>query len=411
MSDSLRRPMRKRQRGIWIPLLFLPALCLCQVHTGADVLVEKRLDLLAGKRIGLITNLTGRLSNGVPLVDTLRALGIPVTALFGPEHGIRGTGEAGETVSDSLEAKTGIPVHSLYGATRKPTAAMLRDIDVLVYDIQDVGARFYSYISTMVLCMEAAAEAGLPFIVLDRPDPLGGLLVDGPLMEDSLESFVGMLPIPAVYGLTSGELARMVNGEGWMAGGRRVDLIVVGMEGWRRWMSWRDTGLPWIPPSPNIPSPEAALAYPATCFVEATNISEGRGTDHPFELVGAPFLDPDSLAGALTALEAPGVRWTRASFTPQASKFRNEVCRGVRLEVTAAGHYRPLETGIRLLRAMREQCPSRFQLRTSSLARLAGSTSVGKAVEGWVSIKSVVDAWASGIARFKQRSRCYRLYH
>ncbi|MEK9136788.1 MAG: DUF1343 domain-containing protein, partial [Bacteroidota bacterium] len=228
--------------------------------------MSKELNLVKGKKVGLITNHTGRLSSGQHLVDTLLAQGISVVALFGPEHGVRGEAAAGEKVGDTIDAKTGIPVFSLYGKTRTPTSDMLRDVDVLVYDIQDVGARFYTYISTMGLCMKAAIESGIPFIVLDRPNPLGGLKVEGPILEDSLKSFVGMYPIPLVYGLTCGELAMMINGEGWLATSAKADLTVVRMEGWTRSMLWDDTGLSWIRPSPNIPTPVTALVYPGTCL-------------------------------------------------------------------------------------------------------------------------------------------------
>lgn len=251
------------------------------VKLGNDVLVERHLQLLEGKRVGLIVNHTARLSSGQYLVDMLVQRGIVIVALFGPEHGIRGEGLAGEKISDTKDEKTGIPIYSLYGKTRKPTAEMLANVDMLVYDIQDVGVRFYTYISTMGLCMAAAAEKGIPFIVLDRPNPLGGEKVDGPILDDSLKSFVGMYPIPIVYGLTCGELAKMINAEGWFATKEsgllnrlKCNLTVITMEGWKRKMPWGDTGLEWVPPSPNIKSAQTALVYPMTCLIEATNISE-----------------------------------------------------------------------------------------------------------------------------------------
>ncbi|HEX9007002.1 MAG TPA: DUF1343 domain-containing protein [Bacteroidota bacterium] len=390
--------------------LLLPALCAAQIRTGADRLVAERLDLVRGKRVGLVTNQTGRLSTGTYLVDTLRTLGVAVTALFGPEHGIRGVAGPGETVNDSVDERTGIPVFSLYGAVSEPSPAMLRRVDVLVYDIQDVGARFYTYISTMALCMDAAARAGIPFIVLDRPNPLGGLLVDGPVLEDSLKSFVGLLPVPVVYGLTIGELARMTNGEGWLPSGKHADLTVVPVAGWQRAMTWRDTDLPWIAPSPNIPSPEAALAYPATCFIEATNLSEGRGTVAPFQLFGAPFVDASRLATALAELHLPGVAWGPAEFVPEASKQQGKTCYGVRMDVTAFSAYRPLTVAAWILRTLSLQCGDRLQVRAPALTRLAGTHDVGQAMCGRLSIDAVVSRWAQKTKEFERRSAPYRLY-
>ncbi len=391
-------------------LLLLPVLCAAQVRTGADRLAGERLELVRGKRVGLITNQTGCVSSGAYLVDTLRALGVTVTALFGPEHGIRGAAAPGETVSDSVDAGTGIPVFSLYGAATRPSPEMLRRVDVLVYDIQDVGARFYTYISTMALCMDAAASAGIPFIVLDRPNPLGGELVDGPMLEDSLKSFVGLLPIPVVYGLTIGELARMANGEQWLPSGKKADLTVVPLEGWRRSMLWRDTGLSWIAPSPNIPTPEAALAYPATCFIEATNLSEGRGTPAPFQQFGAPFVDAGRLAAALTALHLPGVSWTPAEFTPQSSKQQGKACHGVRLEVTDYSVYRPLTVAAWILRTLSLQCGEGLELRSAALTRLAGTHDLERTTRGQLQIPRAVAVWARDSAVFAARSAPYRLY-
>jgi uncharacterized protein YbbC (DUF1343 family) len=305
-----------RIRSVFV-LLTVPAALHCQprVSTGADVLVAEHLDLLKGKRVGLITNHTGRVSSGEFLVDVLLGKKINVVALFGPEHGIRGEAAAGDAVDDGVDDQTGIAVYSLYGATRKPTPTMLEGVDILMYDIQDVGVRFYTYISTMGLAMEAAAEHGIPFVVVDRPNPIGGLKLDGPVLIDSLRSFVGMYPIPVAYGLTCGELAVMIKSEGWLDLAK-LDLTVIWMEGWKRTMLWDDTGCPWVRPSPNIPTPATALVYPATCFIEATNVSEGRGTERPFHFIGAPFIDGGTLSGKLNALRLPGVRFSPTEFTP-----------------------------------------------------------------------------------------------
>ena len=341
------------------------------ISTGADVLIKKKLELVHGRRVGLVTNHTGRLSSGEFLIDALRAKGVHVTALFGPEHGIRGAAGAGDTIGDTVDAGTGIPVFSLYGTQTSPTETMLKDVDVLVYDIQDVGARFYTYISTMKLCMEAAAGKGIPYVVLDRPNPLGAR-VDGPLLEDSLRSFVGPVRLPVVYGLTVGELATMINTTGLLKGGAHANLNVLWMEGWFRDMRWNDTGLPWIAPSPNIPSPGTADIYPATCFLEATNVSEGRGTPEPFRQFGAPFLNGDTLAARLNARVLPGVRFSPASFTPISSKHEGEMCYGAQATITDLASFRPVVTGLTILRVLLDTAPGRVTLNPSSLGRLLG---------------------------------------
>jgi uncharacterized protein YbbC (DUF1343 family) len=349
-----------------------------KVSVGADVLLESRLHLLKGKRVGLITNHTGRLSDGRYLVDALIAEGIHVSALFSPEHGMRGESAAGEQLGDTVDVKTGIIVYSLHGATRKPTTTAVKSVDVLVYDIQDVGARFYTYISTMGLAMEAAAENGIPFIVLDRPNPLGGTKREGPVLQESVRSFVGMYPIPVVYGLTCGELAQMINWENWLkpGNGKRTDLTVIPMQGWRRSMLWDSTGCQWIPPSPNIPTSATVLVYPATCLLEATNISEGRGTGLPFQLIGAPFVDGQRFADAMTGLGIPGVRFSAISFTPSASKHKGELCGGVCVEVTNFDIFPPALTGLHLVQQLHLLYPDSLMIHRGSFGRLAGSPEI-----------------------------------
>lgn len=381
-----------------------------RVRIGADVFIEKHLSLVREKKVGLITNHTGRLSSGEYLVDALLKEGVEVVALFGPEHGIRGIAKAGELVHDSVDAATGIRIFSLYGRMKKPTPEMLAGVDVLVYDIQDVGARFYTYISTMTLAMEAAAERGIPFIVLDRPNPLGGILIDGPVMQDSLRSFVGMLPIPVVYGLTCGELASMINRERWLKDGSTMELSVIRMEGWSRSMAWSATGLDWIAPSPNIPTPQTAIAYPATCFIEATNVSEGRGTDRPFEIIGAPFIDGALLASNLNQLGLPGIRFTAFSFTPTSSKFKGEQCHGVRLEVTSQGAFKPVLTGIHIIRVIQRLWPGELRFRSSFLAQLLGVSGLEVQLSQGVHPDTIRSSWASALEDFRSRSSVYHLY-
>ncbi len=400
-----------RNLKVTLLLFFLaPFMLHAQVLTGADVLLRSHLDMLVGKRVGIVANQTGRLRSGEFLVDALMARGVTVTALFGPEHGIRGEAAPGEKVNDTVDQRTHVRVYSLYGRTTKPTGAMLSQVDLVVYDIQDVGARFYTYISTMALVMEAAAEHHIPVIVLDRPDPLGGVLVDGPVMEDSLRSFVGMMPIPVVYGLTCGELAGMINGEHWLHGGIRADLTVIPMQGWKRSMRWGETGLPWIPPSPNIPTPQTCLAYPVTCFLEATNISEGRGTSTPFEIIGAPFINGEILASTMNRT-CPAIRWEPASFTPRSSKYSGSECRGVRLRVDSATTYKPAECAVLLLQALARMAGDSLVIRKAGLNRLAGTQTLLRSVDDEAAFQRIQAEWRKSSRDFSERSHRYMLYH
>jgi uncharacterized protein YbbC (DUF1343 family) len=376
------------------------------VATGADRLVADGCTLLSGKRVGLVTNHSGRLPTGAYVVDALLKSGVQVRALFGPEHGIRGTARDGDTIADSVDAGTGIPVYSLYGAIRKPTPAMLADIDVLVYDIQDVGVRFYTYISTMKLCMEAAAERGIPFIVLDRPDPLGDL-VDGPILEDSLRSFVGCVTVPVVYGLTPGEMASMMNERGWLEGGKKVDLQVVWMEGWTR---ARRLTTPWVPPSPNIKHPATVDVYPATCYIEATNVSEGRGTDHPFHIFGAPWIRGDELARRLNALRLPGVTFAPATFTPSSSKHAGTECQGVRITVDSVGAFKPVLTGVTILTVIRGLHPDSLIIRERSLGRLLGVARAYALIQGGAGAASIEESWLDELAAYRSTLSQFRHY-
>jgi len=384
--------------------------CVSPVKPGSDILTEQRLDLVRNKRVGLVTNHTGRLSSGAFLVDVLRSKGITVVALFGPEHGVRGEASAGEAVRDTQDAKTGIRIFSLYGKTPKPTPDMLQDVDVLIYDIQDVGARFYTYISTMALSMEAAAEKGIPFIVLDRPNPLGGMKVDGPIRADSLKSFVGMFPIPVMYGMTCGELAQMINGERWLAHGVQANLTVVTLEGWTRDMLWKQTGLQWVPPSPNIPAEATAIVYPATCLLEATNLSEGRGTDRPFETFGAPFVNADSLCASLKNLKLPGVGFHPASFTPRSSKYEGRSCQGVSIDVSDPGAFRPTVTGLSIMQQIQKMYPGDLTISERSLGRLLGLGDAKDELTGGVSPDQMEAKWKESLDEFQKRASRYYLY-
>ena len=295
-----------------------------RVATGLDVLVSDRLDLLRGRRVGVLCHPASVTSELVHIVDRLIAAGVRPSRLFGPEHGVRGEAQDMVGVADGRDTRTGIPVTSLYGETFEsltPTAADLEGIDVLVVDLQDVGSRYYTYIWTMALALGAAARSQVAIVVLDRPNPLGGVAIEGGTVQEGCTSFVGLGAVPVRHGLTIGEVARLVvAGMPW--GGRRFaqpldcDLTVVAARGWRRPMTFADTGLPWVMPSPNMPTPDTALVYPGGCLFEATNLSEGRGTTRPFEIVGAPFLDGYAWAAALAETQPPGLRLRPISFRP-----------------------------------------------------------------------------------------------
>ena len=390
------------------------------VRTGADRLVAEGFARLRGKRVGLIANHTTRVDT-THLSDLLaRATGVELVALFGPEHGVRGTAEAGAEVRGGVDVRTGVPVHSLYGRTNKPTAEMLRDVDVLVFDVQDVGARFYTYISTMGLAMQAAAEAGIPFVVLDRPNPLGGEYVSGFTMEPQHESFVGLFPIPIAHGLTVGELARMIKGEAMLDGLESLELDVVPMEGWNRNMRWPETGLPWIAPSPNLPTYESALVYAGTCLFEALNASEGRGTTLPFVQLGAPYADGNSLAASLAQRGLPGASFEAISFTPQPlrgmstdPRFRGQRLEGVRIRVENDDLYRPVEAAIHVIDAFRDQADEAgvpLIDRKDWLARLSGSHALRDLLARGASPEEIIEQWEDDVARFKQLREPYLLY-
>ncbi|SFP72958.1 exo-beta-N-acetylmuramidase NamZ family protein [Caldicoprobacter faecalis] len=313
------------------------------VKCGIDVLKEQA-NKIEGLKIGLITNYTAVDVNLRSTIDILNEVG-KLRCLFSPEHGVRGDLQAGVHVLDYVDERTGIKVYSLYGQTKKPTAEMLKDVDVLIFDIQDVGVRYYTYLYTMAYAMEAASELDKKFMVLDRPNPIGGLQVEGNVLDTRFSSFVGMYPIPIRYGLTIGELALLINEEF----GIGCDVEVIAMEGWKRDMYYDETGLLWINPSPNIPSLDAAVLYSGTCLFEGTNISEGRGTTRPFEIIGAPWLDPYKLADEMNQKGLSGVIFRPVHFVPYFSKHKNELCKGVQIHVTDRKRVNAVEVGIRLL--------------------------------------------------------------
>ena len=377
------------------------------VVPGVEALAASTPPVLRGKRVGLITNQSGIDRDRRSTIDIMgQSHDYRLVALFSPEHGIRGTAQDGDKVSSGRDERSGLPVYSLYGATNKPTPAMLDSVDALVYDIQDVGVRQYTYTSTLAKCMQAAAEKGIPFVVLDRPDPVTGDIIEGGILDTAFRSFVGPYPIPSRYGLTIGELARYFNG----TFGFGTNLTVVRMSGWRRDMWLDETGLPFVAPSPNLPRMEAIVSYPGTVYIEGTNLSEGRGTEFPFEQVGAPWLNADSVAKLMNTRALPGVRFETAHYTPRAGtgKFPGVPLNGVRIIVTDRASYRPLMTTLFLIDAIRTLHPNEFAW-TGTINRLAGTDQLRTAIETHT-LPALLLRWQSESAAFAESRRPYLLY-
>ncbi len=387
------------------------------IKTGLAVLVEDGCASLRGRRVGLLTHpasVDAGLRSAVSLLHA--AADVDLRVLLGPQHGLRG-----ETQDNMIEWEgfkdpaTGLPVHSLYGEHRRPTAAMLADMDVLVIDLQDIGSRYYTFIWTMLLCLEACAEHGRQVMILDRPNPLGGTTVEGSLLDSGYTSFVGLASIPMRHGLTVGELARLFTAT------RRieVELEVVPMAGWRRAMDFPATGLPWVMPSPNMPTVETARVYPGGCLLEGTNLSEGRGTTRPFEILGAPFIDPDALRAHLRAERLPGCILRPLHFQPTFHKYAGEVCGGVQVHVTDPEIFRPVATYVALLAAVRSlwpedfawrQPPYEYELSKLPIDILAGGPQLRRAVEAGIPARDLIATWEPGLQQFAEQAAPYRLY-
>jgi uncharacterized protein YbbC (DUF1343 family) len=303
-----------------------------------------------------------------------------------------------------------LPLYSLYGATRKPTPKMLRDVDILVFDIQDVGARFYTYIYTMSLAMEAAAECGKRFFVLDRPNPINGLQVEGNILQKEFASFVGLHPIAVRHGMTVGELARMFNAEGWLTGGIRADLVVIPMSGWHRRMWYDQTGLRFIKPSPNISNLETAIIYPGLCLLEGTNVSEARGTELPFRQFGAPWIDAKSLAARLNELKLPGLEFTPTSFTPESSKYAGQECHGARISIAGRDAVQAYYSGMHIVNIIHQMYPDKFEWRAEHFDRLCGTSMIRQAIVAQSSLAMVRQSWREQLKAFLQTRRKYLIY-
>lgn len=388
------------------------------VLTGADILLSHKMDMIRGKRLGIVTNHSALLSNGVHLVDTLNHIkGITISALFGPEHGIRGNAPDGVSLSHGTDAKTGLKVYSLYGKTNKPTPEMLKDIDVLIYDIQDVGARFYTFISTLYYVLQAGAENNIPVIVLDRPNPVTGENVEGPVRAPELKSFVGIAPIPIMHGMTIGELAGLFAYSGMLETAEHPKLTVVKMENWKRSYYYDQCGLNWVNPSPNIPGLETALVYPGMCLIEGTNISEGRGTMQPFLTIGAPFIEPEQLIAELRRENIKGAEFSPASFTPEdipnmasSPKFKGQRCKGISIRVTDRKDLDAVALGTKVVNTLARLYPDDFKFSDSRFDKLSGDASVRTMIASHQPSEKIISSWQEKLNDFKTLRMKYLLY-
>ena len=389
-----------------------------RVLSGLECLIAEGAAQLEGKRVGLATHPAAVTADLTDSVTALLRCGVTLTALFGPEHGFFGAVADGQQVQDAVYRNTQLPIYSLYGTTPEPTADMVANVDVLLFDMQDVGVRFYTFISTLFYVLKGAAKADVPVVVLDRPNPITGSVCEGPVLTPGFESFVGVLPIPLRYGLTIGELAYYMN----HTQGLNADLTVVPMAGWQRDLWFDETGLPWVPTSPAIPHVSTAVVYPGTCFLEGTNVSEGRGTALPFEVCGAPWIDGAVLAAQLNALGLPGVRFRPTQFVPAASismaaKFSGDVCGGVQIHVINRTTFRPVTVGLHLLATLKALYPAEFAWLPQSwegahphIDLLTGTDRVRRAIDAGADVIELVKGWADGVADFGQMSRQYWLY-
>jgi uncharacterized protein YbbC (DUF1343 family) len=425
-----------------IGLLFLTGACREElrneiktkpVKPGIEVFLEHHKDIVKGKRVGLITNPSGvdsRLNSTADLF--FKDPDIQLVVLYGPEHGVRGNAQAGEYVPFYIDEKYDLPVFSLYGQSRKPEPGMLRDIDeymrsfdtedtgkapeasmveeldVMVFDIQDIGTRIYTYIATMAYCMQACAENEIDFIVLDRPNPINGVSMEGPLLDyPEYSTFVGLYPIPIRHGMTAGELALLFN-ESFLE--KKAELTVIPMEGWTRDLWYDETSLPWVIPSPNMPALATAAVYPGQVFIEGTNVSEGRGTTKPFELYGAPWIDGHELTRTLNSLDLSGVMFREAWFTPIFSKFQGELCGGAQLHVIDREMFKPFETSLFIIKTIMDSYPDRFEFHERYFDRIMGMSKIREELMKGISIADIMKGYKKDLDGFAELRKKFLLY-
>ncbi len=405
------------KKSILLSIFYL-TVSIGQTKPGIEVLAESNFKILQGKKVGLITNPTGITSNFTSTVDILaNAKNITLVALFGPEHGVRGDVTAGGKVDNFTDPATGLPVFSLYGKTRKPTPEMLKGIDVLVYDIQDIGSRSYTFINTMAYAMEAAAENNIEFVVLDRPNPLNGNRVEGNVLDLKLRSFVGQYPVPYVYGMTCGEFAEMLNNEGWLDGGKKCRLSVVKMENWKRWMHWENTKLPWVLTSPHIPNPETALYYSAIGMLgELETVNIGVGYTMPFQLVGQEWINGAQLADALNAKNIPGVYFRQISFKPYYGKQMDKQLSGVQIHITDKSKINLTNIQFHVIEALITLYPEKnpFILaesnRNTMFDKVAGTDEARKSLMNGTAASLIIASWQNDVEEFMKLRKKYLLY-
>ncbi len=388
------------------------------VKPGADVLLLEHLDLIKNNNLGIVTNHTAILNSGIHLVDALKRIDdISIVALFGPEHGIRGDAPDGITISDGKDSKTGIPVYSLYGATRQPTQEMLENVDILIFDIQDIGARFYTYISTMYYTIKAAAENNIPVIILDRPNPINGVRVEGPMLDPEYKTFVGIAEMPIRHGMTIGELSLFFNRTEILGTDKPADLKVIKMKNWKREYYFDDCNIPWVKPSPNMPNLETAIVYPGLCLIEGTNISEGRGTYSPFLTIGSPYINSEEVISEINKFNIDGVQLSDTSYTPVAipnmassPKYESKLCNGINIKVTDRERFQPIEFAVKLIYTIHKMYPEDFTFRERSIDRLWGSTSFREAILSGATPDVIIDEYQKKLEEFKNIREQFLLY-
>jgi len=384
-----------------------------QVIPGDQVFLDSFTEELKDKRLGLVINHTAVLPNGSPLAEALLEKGIKLQAIFSPEHGFKGIREGGTNVAD--DRWNSVKIFSLYGSTRRPTNEQLQEIDAFVFDIQDVGTRFYTYITTLKYILEAAAPAGLPVYVLDRPNPSGGDIVEGPILRAEFESYIGALPIPVRYGLTVGELALMMKGEGWVP--PEVDLHVIKMEGWKRHMFWENTGLTWIPTSPNIPTARTALVYPGTGLLGGIILNQGLGTQEPFLLLGSPWMSPPKVQQSLPKEAQRGLKLEILEYTPRAipgktsaPPYKDRLCQGLRIHITDSSRLYVVHFTLALIHTLKNLYPDKIYQESQSLSLMFGTGELTRYLRGELSYAQLLDDMHEDEELFRERRKPYLLY-
>jgi len=387
-----------------------------KVFYGSDVLISENLDLIKNKKTGLVINQASVLSNGTFLLDTLESLGIYITAIFSPEHGFFGKFSAGENVENENN-KYEVKIFSLYGKTNKPTPEMLANVDVIIFDLQDVGVRFYTYISTLFYVLQSAAENNKHVIILDRPNPLGGIKFSGPVLQNNLKSFIGIAPIGMIHGMTIGELANLFVNENYIISKKKPRFEIIKMKNWNRDFFWDDFNSDWNAPSPNIQDFETALIYPATCLLEGTNISEGRGTEHPFKIIGAPFINSGNLIKELNYNRLDGCELKEIDFKPNSlpgkaenPKFENQLCSGIEIHITDKNKFNQLDFGIKLLIILHKLYPDDFKFINNQFDHLTGDKKIREMIEENENTDSIIEYIDKQSEKFNTTRKKYLLY-